>query len=573
MARPFAVPSCPSHVKRAIWPAAVVLFACNGVLACDTPVRRFSTHADASADASAGATDETGGHSGETESSDAGTRTESRETSGSSDADAGSSCSSCPDANYTSTDDGCDGECSEATCEPCDETGPNCSEGGVCEELAPCRLQGLDCDAEATCQEDDGSWSCECRSGYTGNGLACEDLDECELGTHTCDPNAECVNTSGSFTCTCNHGFTGNGQSCQNVDECEEGSHDCQTNEACTDTAGSFTCECKSGFVRSAGECLPRITYIDFLPEAVNADGTVVAGRGSSKVWRWTLTEGVARSLEFDGNTLRVASVSADGQIVTGNGSGTIVRWVGDAPGVTVSFAGIVEPTDASSDGSLVVGIRSGLEAFAWNMADPLPSSPLAEATGSSLGRIYALSGDGNLITGVYPAAQSDSAFRVDLRKPDQLQTLPPPTAFAASAGFNLSTNGAVVGVAWDTILEDFAAVRWEDTEVATLTPPEGAKVTRATSTSGDGNRIIGDDLPSNYPTRQEEEVRAIYWPSPTSSGVFLRSHVETLGVNVEDIVELRDAIISDDGKTIVGTAVLTSGNTWTRGFILRIPE
>ena len=41
------------------------------------------------------------------------------------------------------------------------------------------------------------------------------DIDECTEGTHNCHANAQCMNNEGSFTCMCNPGFTGNGTSCQ----------------------------------------------------------------------------------------------------------------------------------------------------------------------------------------------------------------------------------------------------------------------------------------------------------------------------------------------------------------------
>ena len=41
------------------------------------------------------------------------------------------------------------------------------------------------------------------------------DVDECSLGEHNCDANAACVNEDGSFTCKCISGFTGTGQQCK----------------------------------------------------------------------------------------------------------------------------------------------------------------------------------------------------------------------------------------------------------------------------------------------------------------------------------------------------------------------
>lgn len=40
------------------------------------------------------------------------------------------------------------------------------------------------------------------------------DKDECEEGTHDCSANADCVNTEGSYSCKCLPGFTGDGKQC-----------------------------------------------------------------------------------------------------------------------------------------------------------------------------------------------------------------------------------------------------------------------------------------------------------------------------------------------------------------------
>ena len=41
------------------------------------------------------------------------------------------------------------------------------------------------------------------------------DADECTLGTHTCHKHATCSNTDGSYTCQCEVGYTGDGFSCE----------------------------------------------------------------------------------------------------------------------------------------------------------------------------------------------------------------------------------------------------------------------------------------------------------------------------------------------------------------------
>ena len=40
------------------------------------------------------------------------------------------------------------------------------------------------------------------------------DIDECNLGIHDCAEDAMCTDSDGSYTCTCNAGYTGDGKTC-----------------------------------------------------------------------------------------------------------------------------------------------------------------------------------------------------------------------------------------------------------------------------------------------------------------------------------------------------------------------
>ena len=44
------------------------------------------------------------------------------------------------------------------------------------------------------------------------------DINECSADPSPCDVNADCINSDGSYSCTCKQGFTGNGTVCEGND-------------------------------------------------------------------------------------------------------------------------------------------------------------------------------------------------------------------------------------------------------------------------------------------------------------------------------------------------------------------
>ena len=91
------------------------------------------------------------------------------------------------------------------------------------------------CHSNARCTDTVGCFNCTCREGFEGDGFICTgmkqafnastkcmvtvlclvaDIPECERELDDCDPNANCTNTEGSFTCSCNPGYTGDGVNC-----------------------------------------------------------------------------------------------------------------------------------------------------------------------------------------------------------------------------------------------------------------------------------------------------------------------------------------------------------------------
>merc|ERR1712142_1310565 len=90
-----------------------------------------------------------------------------------------------------------------------------------------CDLGEDDCHDNAVCTDTDGSFTCACKSGYSGDGKTCTNKDECDLGEDDCHDNAVCTDTDGLFTCACKSGYSGDGKTCTNKDECDLGEDDC----------------------------------------------------------------------------------------------------------------------------------------------------------------------------------------------------------------------------------------------------------------------------------------------------------------------------------------------------------
>ena len=94
------------------------------------------------------------------------------------------------------------------------------------------------------------------------------DIDECSVSNGGCGHT--CNNNQGSYSCTCNTGYylnSTNGETCHgrkivanllywlqltDINECNSGSSDCE--QVCTNTVGSFTCSCNTGYSLASGK-------------------------------------------------------------------------------------------------------------------------------------------------------------------------------------------------------------------------------------------------------------------------------------------------------------------------------
>ncbi|XP_062572837.1 adhesion G protein-coupled receptor E2-like [Saccostrea cucullata] len=99
----------------------------------------------------------------------------------------------------------------------------------------PCHNHGI-------CHDNVNSFTCTCANGYTGK--RCEiDINECQ--SDPCQNNGTCRNDVNNFTCLCHPGFTD--VLCQtDIDECS--GSPCHNNGSCIDGINQFQCACLPGF-------------------------------------------------------------------------------------------------------------------------------------------------------------------------------------------------------------------------------------------------------------------------------------------------------------------------------------
>ncbi|XP_016347892.1 nidogen-2-like [Sinocyclocheilus anshuiensis] len=124
------------------------------------------------------------------------------------------------------------------------------------EDVNPCYSGNHDCDTTAQCVPGEGQlFSCQCATGYRGDGRNCYDVDECAEGLSSCGAHSYCVNLPGSHRCQCESGFEFgfDGRTCQDVDECRD--QPCHTQALCSNSPGSFQCQCQPGYHGDGFQC------------------------------------------------------------------------------------------------------------------------------------------------------------------------------------------------------------------------------------------------------------------------------------------------------------------------------
>ncbi|KAJ8373185.1 hypothetical protein AAFF_G00270180 [Aldrovandia affinis] len=139
----------------------------------------------------------------------------------------------------------------------------------TCTDVDECTDTVPYCGSNATCFNTDGSYYCQCHSGYgtkSGNvnftiissKESCGEINECLKNKKLCGPNATCKNTMGSYYCTCQTGYhssngkevflADDGVTCEDKNECLTDSSICGVGGDCENREGSYQCACRSGY-------------------------------------------------------------------------------------------------------------------------------------------------------------------------------------------------------------------------------------------------------------------------------------------------------------------------------------
>jgi uncharacterized membrane protein len=287
-------------------------------------------------------------------------------------------------------------------------------------------------------------------SGQENAGAAGSDSNACD--DVTCTHGGACEPSGTTFKCECAPGY--DGKYCEhNINECQD--VPCLHGGSCTDGVNEYACDCEgTGYFGESCE----IAHFEWIgppgarPLGMSADGKVVVGSVDQLPARWTTEAGFEKlqALAEPVNKGWAFEVNADGHVIAGSasllsGEGAF-RWTATTGVVSLHLSPDSDVYGISADGNILAGsTRPGggttsRHAFLWT-----PSAG-AEDLGDigSQGEVSGMSADGSVIV-----------------------------------GYNYDSHGEASSFRWT-----------RSTGIVWLAGVKGS----ATSVSGDGTTIVGDD-------------------------------------------------------------------------------
>ena len=156
-----------------------------------------------------------------------------------------------------------------------------------CMDVDECADQTDNCDANATCTNVDGSFTCACNAGFNGDGVTCTDTGDCanDPCADAGDANSTCTEGATGYTCACSAGYSFDGATCSDTDECVGNPCDDAQDTAatCTDEAApatGYVCSCSVGFVSDGVTCNPMPSnamsfFVSSSSPSPNGDGNL----------------------------------------------------------------------------------------------------------------------------------------------------------------------------------------------------------------------------------------------------------------------------------------------------------